>query len=101
MPLELRFGTRSRGAPDVAASDRCDKIRARGLAQLAIMFMYGWRGCCVAALAALTALTSTVRGQQRPALPPALAPFVSIDAPVVALTHVRVVDGTEIGRAHV
>ena len=33
-------------------------------------------------------------GQQRSALSPAVAPFVSVDAPIVALTHVRVVDGT-------
>jgi imidazolonepropionase-like amidohydrolase len=33
-------------------------------------------------------------GQQRSALSSGVAPFVSVDAPVVALTHVRVVDGT-------
>lgn len=31
---------------------------------------------------------------QRPAVTPAVRPFVSVDAPVVALAHVRVVDGT-------
>jgi imidazolonepropionase-like amidohydrolase len=42
---------------------------------------------------ALLALTTPVRGQQ-PLLPPALTPFISITASTVALTHVRVVDGT-------
>jgi imidazolonepropionase-like amidohydrolase len=32
--------------------------------------------------------------QSRPAVTPAVRPFVAVDAPVVALTHVRVVDGT-------
>jgi imidazolonepropionase-like amidohydrolase len=32
--------------------------------------------------------------QQRPAFTPAVQSFVAVDAPVVALTHVRVVDGT-------
>jgi imidazolonepropionase-like amidohydrolase len=32
--------------------------------------------------------------QERPAISPAIRPFVVVDAPVVALTHVRVVDGT-------
>lgn len=31
---------------------------------------------------------------QSPAVPAALAPFVSIDAPVIVLEHVRVIDGT-------
>ena len=35
-----------------------------------------------------------VRGQQPSPLAAALVPFVSVDAPTVALTHVRVVDGT-------
>lgn len=35
-----------------------------------------------------------VRGQQPSPLAAALTPFVSVDAPTVALTHVRVVDGT-------
>jgi imidazolonepropionase-like amidohydrolase len=35
--------------------------------------------------------------QQRPALSPAVTRFVAVDAPIVALTHVRVIDGT--GRA--
>jgi imidazolonepropionase-like amidohydrolase len=35
-----------------------------------------------------------VHGQQPAPLPAGLAPFVSVNAPVVALTHVRVVDGT-------
>ena len=49
------------------------------------------RAACVAV--ALLALAATARGQQQP-LPPALAPFVSVNAPAVALTHVTVVDGT-------
>jgi imidazolonepropionase-like amidohydrolase len=43
----------------------------------------------VAALAAVP-----LAAQQRPAISPAVRPFVAVDAPVVALTHVRVVDGT-------
>jgi imidazolonepropionase-like amidohydrolase len=38
-------------------------------------------------------LIAPVLGQER-ALPAALAPYVSVNAPIVALTHVRVVDGT-------
>ncbi|HEX9709676.1 MAG TPA: amidohydrolase family protein [Candidatus Thermoplasmatota archaeon] len=37
---------------------------------------------------------ATLSAQERPPLPPSLAPFVTVDAPVVALTHVRLVDGT-------
>jgi imidazolonepropionase-like amidohydrolase len=43
---------------------------------------------------ALLLLIAPVAGQQPAPLPPALAPFVSVNAPIVALTHVRVVDGT-------
>lgn len=43
----------------------------------------------VAALAA-----APLAAQERPAVSPAVRPFVAVDAPVVALTHVRVVDGT-------
>lgn len=42
---------------------------------------------------ALWAGAGVVTGQER-SLPPGVAPFVSINAPVVALTHVQVVDGT-------
>jgi imidazolonepropionase-like amidohydrolase len=46
-------------------------------------------------LLTLATLASTpLAAQQRPAVTPAIRPFVAIDAPVVALTHVRVVDGT-------
>lgn len=45
-----------------------------------------------AALAALAALP--LAAQERPAVTRALRPFVAVDAPVVALTHVRLVDGT-------
>ena len=43
-------------------------------------------------LAALAA--ASVSPAQRPAIGPATRPYISIDAPVIALTHVRVVDGT-------
>jgi hypothetical protein len=49
----------------------------------------GWR----VALSAL-ALVATAHGQEPRPLPPALAPFVSVSAPRVALTHVTLVDGT-------
>jgi len=45
-------------------------------------------------LVALLLPIAPLRGQQPPAVPPALAPFVSVSAPIVALTHVRVIDGT-------
>src|SRR5687768_8306127 len=37
---------------------------------------------------------STPTAQQRPALSNAVGAYVSVDAPVIALTHVRVIDGT-------
>jgi imidazolonepropionase-like amidohydrolase len=46
-----------------------------------------------AAVAALC-LTAPLHAQQPAPLPPALAPFVTVNEPIVALTHVRVVDGT-------
>jgi imidazolonepropionase-like amidohydrolase len=49
-----------------------------------------WRWLAGVALLALT----TPAGGQQPLLPPALTPFISITASTVALTHVRVVDGT-------
>lgn len=45
-------------------------------------------------VAASCALPLTTWGQQRPAISPEVRRFVSVDAPVVALTHVRVIDGT-------
>ncbi|MDQ6886177.1 MAG: amidohydrolase family protein [Gemmatimonadota bacterium] len=42
---------------------------------------------------ALAAIATQLAAQQR-ALPPAVRQFVSIDVPVVALTHARLVDGT-------
>jgi hypothetical protein len=42
----------------------------------------------------LLAVMAPVHAQQPAPLPAALAPFVSVNAPMVALTHVRVVDGT-------
>lgn len=47
----------------------------------------------IRALAALLA-AAPVAAQERPAITPAVRPFVAVDAPVVALTHVTVVDGT-------
>lgn len=38
--------------------------------------------------------TAPLMAQERPAPSPAVQPFVAVDAPVVALTHARVVDGT-------
>lgn len=46
-----------------------------------------------ARLAACVCLTAALHAQER-AIPPAVRPFVSIDAPVVALVHVQLVDGT-------
>ena len=43
---------------------------------------------------ATAALATTIASAQRPPVTREVAPFVSIDAPVVALTHVRLVDGT-------
>lgn len=49
----------------------------------------------VAALAtALLAATGTGGAQGRPAVTDATRPYVAVDAPVVALTHVRLIDGT-------
>lgn len=44
-------------------------------------------------LVALLAATP-LAAQERPAITPALRPFVAVDAPLVALTHARLVDGT-------
>jgi imidazolonepropionase-like amidohydrolase len=46
------------------------------------------------ALALAAILTSTVLAQQRPALSNAVKAYVSVEAPLIALTHVRVIDGT-------
>jgi len=45
------------------------------------------------ALAALAASSALLFGQ-RPTIGNAVRPFVKVDAPLVALTHVRVIDGT-------
>jgi len=51
-------------------------------------------GFCAACRGALILLaSSSLSAQQRP-VTPAVTPFVSVNAPAVALTHVRVVDGT-------
>jgi imidazolonepropionase-like amidohydrolase len=44
--------------------------------------------------ALLTLATAVPLWAQRPALSPAARAFVAIDSPIVALTHVRVIDGT-------
>jgi imidazolonepropionase-like amidohydrolase len=54
----------------------------------------------LALLCAVLAVIVPVRGQLAPQLPAALTPFVSVNAPVVALTHVRVVDGTGTSARH-
>jgi enamidase len=46
------------------------------------------------AIASLTLATVAPLRAQRPTLSTAVRPFVAIDSPVVALTHVRVIDGT-------
>jgi hypothetical protein len=43
---------------------------------------------------ALVSLIAPLPGQQPVALPSALTPFVAVSAPIVALTHVHLVDGT-------
>jgi enamidase len=45
-------------------------------------------------LAALTLAASAKLGAQRPTLSAAVRSFVAVDSPVIALTHVRVIDGT-------
>lgn len=42
----------------------------------------------------LIALSSFTRAQEAAKLSPAVREFVSVDAPIIALTHVRVIDGT-------
>ena len=44
--------------------------------------------------AALALLASAAVAQSRPPVTPGLRPYVSVDAPVVALTHAMVIDGT-------
>jgi enamidase len=46
------------------------------------------------AVALLTFLAAPPAPAQRPALAPAVRAYVAVDTPVVALTHVRVIDGT-------
>src|SRR6478672_5405124 len=47
-----------------------------------------------AASGAVVVLCASALSTQPRPLPPNVARYVSVDAPVVALTHVRVVDGT-------
>ena len=42
----------------------------------------------------LATVAAVSLGAQRPFIGPEVRPFVTVDAPVVALTHVRVIDGT-------
>lgn len=46
------------------------------------------------AILVVALVASSALAQERPALGPGLRPFVTVDAPVVALTHVRLLDGT-------
>lgn len=46
------------------------------------------------AIVALTVASALTSAQQRPALSTAVRAYVSVDAPVIALTHARVIDGT-------
>ena len=46
------------------------------------------------ALLVLLFLCSTLSAQQRPTLSQAVRAYVSVDAPLIALTHARVIDGT-------
>ena len=48
---------------------------------------------CAAALV-VAALEFSAAGQTRPALSNAVRAYVSVDAPLIALTHARVIDGT-------
>src|SRR4029077_1857917 len=48
----------------------------------------------IAALASLTLHASAELHAQRPTLSAAVRSYVSIDSPIVALTHDRVIDGT-------
>jgi hypothetical protein len=48
----------------------------------------------ISALLVMFALCAAAAGQSRPELAPVVRAFVSVDAPVVALVHVRVIDGT-------
>ncbi|HEX7240630.1 MAG TPA: hypothetical protein VF263_10205, partial [Longimicrobiaceae bacterium] len=45
------------------------------------------------ALASLLA-AAPLPAQERPTITPGIRPFIAVDAPVLALTHVRLVDGT-------
>ena len=46
------------------------------------------------ATAAAGAIAFTIAAQQRPTLSTAVRAYVSVDAPLIALTHARVIDGT-------
>jgi hypothetical protein len=48
----------------------------------------------VLAISALALSTSAILAQERPQLGSGLQPFITVTAPVVALTHVRLLDGT-------
>ncbi len=46
------------------------------------------------ALIAACVVAASLRGQERAPISAEVRPFVSVDAPIVALTHARVIDGT-------
>jgi len=48
----------------------------------------------IVTIAAAIAISAVLSAQQRPALSNAVRAYVSVDAPVIALTHARVIDGT-------
>ncbi|WP_025410441.1 amidohydrolase family protein [Gemmatirosa kalamazoonensis] len=52
------------------------------------------RAARLAALVPAVTLSAVTNAAAQPALAAELRPFVSVDAPVVALTHARVIDGT-------
>ncbi len=58
----------------------------------------GARSYCASAamlaFAATCTMAASIQGQERAPISAEVRPFVSVDAPVVALTHVRVIDGT-------
>src|SRR6476469_5989998 len=48
----------------------------------------------IPALASATLVVSAALNAQRPTLSAAVHAYVTVDSPIVALTHVRVIDGT-------
>jgi imidazolonepropionase-like amidohydrolase len=52
------------------------------------------RARIIVALMAVVGTAPSARAQERPTLSPVVREFVSVDAPVVALAHVKLIDGT-------